>query len=333
MTDATILDILLVMIVLFAMPIGFWQGVGREVFVSASILLGIAVASVWEASWGRRAEDALGLGASNGRFVAAMAAVLVSVLVLGYGGGAVAIPDGSVGLFGRFAGAFLAAANAIVLLAWALDAIARDVADTRALEAMEDGFVAGRLLRGDNWILLGVAGAAAIAVLLSSIVKFATRGEELPAVDATVPVGRAGGTADRLRPVRFPHDPDAGKFEPESRQFDPRTGRYAADTPGLSSTAPLTQVDRSRWAVDTRSGAALPPWEQTKDQDNAARNGRLSGREWLRRSPSESSDGGSGNSRAGWHGHQPRDTRQCSACGAPITGADTYCPRCGTTAR
>ncbi|MGH2533752.1 MAG: CvpA family protein [Thermomicrobiales bacterium] len=329
MTDANILDILLGAIVLLAMPLGFWRGVGREVFVSAGILLGIVVANAWAERWGRQAADWFSLEVSTARFWTTIGLVLASTLVLGYGGGAVAASEVSLGFFGRVAGAFVAAANASVLLVWALAIIVRDIADAQAVEVLDDAFVAGRLLRDGEWVPLAIACGAAVSVLASAVARIWTRRRSLPVTDATAPIGRAA-SPDRLRPVRFARDTDEGKFEPESRQFDPRSGRFGADAADISTTMPLTRVDQSRWARDTRGTGGLPAWGSQQNQGSHPGNGNFAGRDWFRRGSSDPQpDAGGDRSRSWTHARSP-DAGQCGACGATTTASDAFCPRCGT---
>ncbi|MGH2560737.1 MAG: CvpA family protein [Thermomicrobiales bacterium] len=331
MADAIILDILLGVIVLLAMPLGFWRGIGREVFVSAGILLGIAIAAPWADRWGSRAADWFNLGQSTGRFLMTIGVVLFSTLAFGYGGSALAGLDNGVSLWGRVAGAFVAAANATILLAWALAVIARDIADERSVDVLDDAIIAGHLLRDGEWVLLVVAGGATVAVTVASVARVLTRGRPLPAADDLAPIGRAGGSPDRLRPVRFARDTDEGKFEPESRQFDPRSGRFGTDAADVSTTSPMTRVDPSRWAQDTRGTDGLPAWSGQQQPGSNPGNGRFAGREWMRRSPPASRRDAGGDGRRSWASHQSTEEGRCGACGAPTTAADAFCPRCGTT--
>lgn len=331
MTDSILLDGLLALIILLAMPIGFWRGLVRETFAAAGILLGFAVAGAWEDRWGRRIADLLDVAAATGRFVAGLSLFLLIMLVVGYGGGALAAPKSTIGLFGRIGGAFVAAANAVVVLVWALGMIARDLATARSFEVMEDGIVAGRLLGDGEWVMLSVAGGAAAAVVVAFIATVVRGSDDLPAVESTAPVIHGPGQPHRLRPVRFPTDADAGKFEPEARQYDPATGRFGADAPRLSTSMPLTRIDQARWTTDTAGTAGLSAWDIGGDPARPPRNGRFGGREWLRRSrPQPHGAGGSGE-RPSWPDRSASAAQQCRACGSPMTAADAFCPRCGTS--
>jgi hypothetical protein len=264
--------------------------------------------------WGGRVTDWFSISQATGRFLVAMGLIAGATVVIGYGGGALAARGSVVGAWGRFTGAALAAANAVVLLALALRYINQDLSDTYSLDVLHDGMISRFLIDHFDWILAALGGASVLTVLGGALVLliFSPRGE-LPIVDTTPPPDRGESLRDRRRPVRLPKDPEGGKFEPE--------GKLGTEPPSLAQSAPLGTVDPVRWSVDRTSPAWTPaPWRAptSAEPTNGETGRRLGGREWVRRIPSETvSD------------DQGLRTRRCERCGQAIGSDDIYCPRCG----
>jgi uncharacterized membrane protein required for colicin V production len=318
MANAIILDILLVLIVLLSMPLGFWRGVNREVFVSAAILHGMAVAATWNDRWGERLADWLLLGHATARFLVAIGIILGSTLVVGYAGGALAASGSVVGPWARLSGAALAAANATVLLALALHYIQQDLGTTYSLDVIQDGLIARFLTRHFDWVVLGLGAAWLVTVIGGwiAVVIFSPRGD-LPVVETVPPPDRGESSRDRRRAVRLPKDPEGGKFEPDAR--------LASEAPSIVRSTPIGTVDPARWSSDRTSPAWSPaPWRTSPpaDSPNGETGRRLGGREWVRRS----SSGDDAESPAKDGGQR---SRRCERCGQEIGSDDIYCPRCG----
>jgi hypothetical protein len=314
MTNAIILDVLLVLIVLLSMPLGFWRGVTREIFVAAAILLGMTLAATWHDRWGGRVTDWFSIGHATGRFLVAMGLIAASTVILGYGGGVLAARGALVGLWGRLAGAALAAANATVLLALALRYINQDLSETYSLDVLHEGMISRFLIEHFDWILAGLGAASVLAVIGGMIARliFSPRGA-LPAVDTTPPPDRGESLRDRRRPVRLPKDPEGGKFDPE--------GKFGTEAPSVAQSAPIGTVDPARWSADRTSPAWTPaPWRASMPSEptSSEMGRRLGGREWVRRTASDPASDDQG-----------RRTRRCERCGQPVGGDDIYCPRCG----
>jgi hypothetical protein len=314
MTNAIILDVLLVLIVLLSMPLGFWRGVNREIFVAAAILLGMTLAATWNERWGGRVADWLSTGHAMGRFLAAMGLIGVSTLIIGYGGGALAARGARIGRWGRLTGAALAAATGVVLLALALRYTDQDLSGTYSLDVLHDGMISGFLIEHFTWILAALGGAAVLTVIVGAIVLVVfPPGADLPAVEAVPPPDRGDSLRDRRRPVRLPQDPEGGKFEPE--------GKLGAEAPSIAQSAPMGTIDPARWSADRTSPAWTPsPWRASlpAESSNGETGRRLGGREWIRREPLDEGPDVQG-----------RRTRRCERCGQAIGSDDIYCPRCG----
>src|SRR5918998_995500 len=118
------LDALLVFIILLFVPIGLWRGAVREAIVAAAILLGAALAGAWARPWGDDLATRTAFEAPTGRFVVAVAALVLCTVCLGYGGGAAWRGD-QPGTFGRLIGGVLAALNGVLLIGFAVSFLDR----------------------------------------------------------------------------------------------------------------------------------------------------------------------------------------------------------------
>src|SRR4051812_26090508 len=92
MTIFLVLDVLLVALICLFMPIGWWRGPVKELYVSLGILFGVLLADYWARPWGHDLSDMTDLTSGSGSFIVAWAFLVASTFILGYGIGATLYP-------------------------------------------------------------------------------------------------------------------------------------------------------------------------------------------------------------------------------------------------
>jgi hypothetical protein len=295
MTNELILDIALVAGVAVFAIIGFIRGIQREIFTTAALLGGWAMASAWTQRWDTWLADLINISTRTSGFIITAGLVAGSLVILGWGaGGVVGSPPQSNGQ--RLAGVVLGGINAVLLASYALSTYTRylsDVGDRRLIEAAR----IAKLLRDDY--AYAIAGGMVIAVVLT-IIALAIGGSGRP---APLPAGRQYPSPARKETLAL-HDDDY-KVEPVRR------------SPGLDSTMPIAPVDPG-WLSD--GGGRR---QQSRFQPSQSR-------EWTQipntqaTAPIHSAENSPG---------EAATTVSCVSCGRPVTLSDVYCPWCGMLTR
>jgi len=292
-TNELILDAAIVAGALLFALIGFLRGVQREVFATAAILGGWAMASAWTDRWADDLADLIAISQTTAGFVITIGLLIGSLFILGWGAGsAVGAPPRSIGQ--RVAGAILGAINGVLLASYALDTYRAYLADADGRAFLDATRVARTVLDERPY---AIAVGIVLAVLLT-IVALAIGGSGRP---APLPAGRPYPSPARKESV--PYKEEAYKVEPTRR----------SSSSALDNTMPITPVDTARVA------------------DNGGKRGsRFRGgddREWVQiegaRPAGYYDDEETG----------PTTTVACVACGRAVTLADVYCPWCGKLTR
>ncbi len=346
MSVGLILDGLLSLIILLFMPIGFWRGAVREAFVGAAILLGAAVANAWSGFLGDHVAGAFGRSEARTSFIAAVAALMLTTLCLGYGAG-FALGRGDSTLLGRLGGAMLAACNGALLVGFSLAFVERYLLAQPGAGALDDGLVAGIFLHRFGWVLAGVGLAGFVSVVTAAVFRwFETDAMHQPLVEpAAVPW-------QPVRPVRVPRDADAGKYEP------PVTDAPASHLPSMTIVANDQRSSRTtalQWPTnaDSSEGSRLSRTARHQREPDGSfvsaigvhRRGAAGANTSVRapslREPPASSPRRPPSTNvtpfpsvpaASPMDHPSSATStsgRCLTCGFRLRSGDTYCPECG----
>lgn len=267
---ALLLDVLLAAVLVLLVPIGAWRGGGREILVTAAVLLGAALGDAWAQPWGRDLASAADLRPQAAAFLVAIALLLGTTLILGYGAAA-ALPPARPDLLGRLAGGFLAGLNGVLILGTSLVFLDRFLFEGRSRAAIDEGFLARALRDRFGWVLLVVAALAGLAAAVGAVVRAlgpesdrdhpTTRltpmpgGAPPPAVQDTG-VFHVPDEGSRFRPVRVPRAADEGKVEPRDARPDAPGSRAASVR---EQTIPVTTRPPSSPGFSDRAWPAGPP--------------------------------------------------------------------------
>ncbi len=295
MTNELILDIALVAGVAIFAIIGFIRGVQREIFTTAALLGGWAMASAWTQRWDDRLADLINISERTSGFIIAAGVLVGGLVILGWGAGSVVgSPPRSSGQ--RLAGAVLGGINAVLLASYGLSTYTRYLSDADGRQLIDAARVA-RVVRDDY--AYAVAGAMAIAVLLT-IIALAIGGS-----------GRSGPLPSG-RPYPSPARKESPVYQADDYKVEP-----VRRTPELESTMPIAPVDPGR-LTDSGGRRQQSRFQPSQSRDWAhVQNSQAT-------APISYSENGPGESAT---------TVSCVSCGRAVTLSDVYCPYCGKLTR
>lgn len=295
MTNELILDLALVAgVVVFAIA-GFIRGVQREIFTTAALLGGWAMASAWTQRWDDWLADLINISIRTSGFIITTGLVIGALVILGWGGGGV-VGTPPYSARQRFGGAVLGGINAVLLASYALSTYTRYLSDIDGRELIESSRI-GSVVRDEY--AYAVAGAMIIALLLT-IIALAIGGSGR---GAPLPTGRPYPSPARRETTQARDD--AYKVEPVKR------------SPGMDSTMPIAPVDPGR--ISDSGGRR----QQSRFQPSQSR-------EWTQipnaqaTAPISYAENGPAESTT---------TVSCVSCGQAVTLSDVYCPYCGKLTR
>ena len=296
MTNDLILNLVLAGFVVVFAAIGFVRGVQREVFVTAAILGGWAVASAWSQRWGGELADLVNISTKTAGFIVTIGLLVGSLVILGWGGsnaiGARATSGGE-----HIAGGILGGVNGVLLASYSLSAYTRYLSDAGDRELISASRLA-HLARDEYGYILAIGMGA---MVLLALIGLAIGGKpERP----PMPQGRSyptpAGSAVAYRS-------DETKVEPARQDSQ----SY------LDSTMPIAPVEPSRYAESggRRQQARFRPGATT---------------EWSR---VPANDLTAPINVASAEPYEAPATVSCRSCGQQVALSDVYCPYCGKLTR
>ena len=295
MTNELILDLVLIVGVAVFAIVGFIRGIQREVFTTAALLGGWAMASAWTERWDDWLADLINISTRTSGFIITAGLLVGSLVILGWGaGGVVGAPPYTTSQ--RLAGALLGGINAVLLANYALSTYTEYLSDLGGRRLIDAARVA-QVVRDEY--AYAIAGAMALAVLLT-IIALAIGGSGR---SGALPSGRPYPSPARKETLALRDD--EYKVEPVRR------------SPELESTMPIAPIDPGRL---TDSGGRR---QQSRFQPTQ-------GRDWIHTqntqatAPISYTENGPAESTT---------TVSCVSCGRAVTLSDVYCPYCGKLTR
>ena len=224
-------------VLLFALA-GFWRGLVKELFISATLLLGYLVTLEWAARWGRWIGDQTRLTTAEGQYVAIAATIAALTLFLGYIGCTIAgLPPAD--LPGRLGGLVLGAANAVFAISILITRARQLVLDSSQRATLTDTRIGQWLSSNVDWVLLGGTGTGVVLFaggLLNRRRRYALTVAGTPA---------AGASGFRIRRPT-PLAPEAEKIDASIAASTSALGSWP-EARAMADTVPITRVgDPSR---------------------------------------------------------------------------------------
>src|SRR6476646_3648059 len=92
MSNALILDLVIILFLLLFALIGFWRGVVKEGLAAGGILFGALLADSWSARFGSIGSNVLSITPTTSRFFTIEAVLLAFTIGVGYGSGSLLVP-------------------------------------------------------------------------------------------------------------------------------------------------------------------------------------------------------------------------------------------------
>jgi hypothetical protein len=163
--------------------VGLRRDLRRGVMALAGTLLGATLVGFWGDSWGQWLAERFGSSPQRMTFVAGSLGFVLTVLIIGYGGGLLLGPRERAPFPRRVAAALLGILNGALITAYLLRFGA--LADGGFGEEVQAWTPARVLHDGLPLLFLGVAGVAAALVLVRGLIVFANR-DRLPPPRPTV---------------------------------------------------------------------------------------------------------------------------------------------------
>lgn len=251
MNTSQFIDIAIAGAVILLAVAGFWRGVVKELFISASLLLAYILTLEWAADWGRWVGDQSRLSVAEGQYVVIVATLAVLTIILGYVGCTIAgLPPAD--LPGRFGGLLLGAANAILAITILVARARQLVLNDGQRQTVSETQVARRLAANPEWVFLALT-ACAFVVVIGGLIN---RRRRLSVITfAGPPPGGASGFKIRRS---TPLAPEAEKLDRSAVGEDAsRLGAWPA-APELVDTVPLTRVGDPSRHTDRPFASELP---------------------------------------------------------------------------
>jgi uncharacterized membrane protein required for colicin V production len=270
MLSSLVLDALLVLILLMMIPLGFLRGGLREVCTSAGLLLGLLLADQWAVRLGNRVADLLDVDEGAAHFSVAVAIVMITAAIVGYGSSAAFSYRPGPG--GRLYGGYLALLNGVVLAGFLINSISTFVFEGDTPEMVEGGYVSRALSVGFEWVLLAGAVGILLATIFGMFVRERADDEfsHVPPTYAREPV-EPPAAAPRRRAVPAAAEPD--KIEPPAQEeaHGPTAPVRIREVRHWEDRAEPPQREygggwQQTWPGSARGGSTRMPWEKTARQ-------------------------------------------------------------------
>lgn len=202
-----LLDALLLLILILAIPIGVYRGGIREGFTAAGILLGAQLATEWAVPWGNFIGDHSALAIDASRFLVAFLLLLLATVIIGYGSSIAFTYHPGPG--GRLFGGILGLLNGILFVGFIIDFVIVFLFRETEPPLIRHGYISRGLSVGTGTILL-VGCALVIGAMIFGMLVRERDGDAI----SSLPMPSAG----RPRLVRPAAPPPSGEIaEQETR--------------------------------------------------------------------------------------------------------------------
>lgn len=305
-----LLDVLLLILIALFIPIGFWRGTHRELYVTLGIFFGAALAESWAQPWGSDLASLTRLRESGGVFMVAVLFLIASTFLLGYGAGA-ALTVPRPGWMSRVFGAIIAGFNGALLLSFALRYIRVYLLADQSPGFLDRAAVAQFLTVNAGWLLLG---AAAVCLPIVVVLALLGRGQTIarPA-DTSAGQGASSQALDSYSPSDSPaevtaiykSEPPAPTYGNPSEQTRPLDFRSTGGSDLWGGSQREDATDKH--AVVARQPGS-PDAQDTIHLDQAS-------------TPANSDSD---------TGERAKGDVSCKHCNADLDGNERFCIKCGS---
>lgn len=305
-----LLDVLLLILIALFIPIGFWRGTHRELYVTLGIFFGAALAESWAQPWGSDLASLIRLRESGGVFMVAVLFLIASTFLLGYGAGtALTVPRP--GWVSRVFGAVIAGFNGALLLSFALRYIRVYLLADQSPGFLDRAVVAQFLTLNAGWLLLG---AAAVCLPIVVVLALLGRGQTIARPgELSADLGTSSQSTDSFSLAESPAEATAVyKSEPPARTYENPS----------EQTRPL----------DFRSTGGSDLWGGSQRDDATDKHGVFA-RQPASPDAQETLHLDQASKPADSDSHTDTGTKgdvSCQNCNAELEGNERFCIKCGS---
>jgi uncharacterized membrane protein required for colicin V production len=305
-----LLDVLLLILIALFIPIGFWRGTHRELYVTLGIFFGAALAESWAQPWGSDLASLTRLRESGGVFMVAVLFLVASTFLLGYGAGA-ALTVPRPGWVSRLFGAIIAGFNGALLLSFALRYIRVYLLADQSPGFLDQAVVAQFLTVNAGWLLIG---AAAVCLPVVVVLALLGRGQTIPRpAGSSTTLGTSDQSTDSFALVESPaevtaiykSEPPVRAYENPSEQTRPLDFRSTSSS-DLWGGSQRNDVTDKQAVVGQQQ--VSPNAQETLHIDQAS---------------SLEGNGSDGDSNV-------KPDASCKNCNAELEGSERFCTSCGS---
>ena len=242
------LDLPVAVVLLMFIPIGLWRGALREWVACAGITLGILLANAAGTRWGGDFAQFANMEPKPGSFAVATAFFLVSVLLIGYGGGLALPYRPDLSWANRGLGALLGLGNGFLIVGGLLRLMQERLFDGRSNSPLHTAALAAFLIDDSiAWVYLGLFLILALCVVLGLLRRV---NDGTPLFEEYGPVYRVTAQDDRA---------DAAQWESHSPSAERWSSAETSPATPTGQTQILQLVAAPRTATAPRSANGATP--------------------------------------------------------------------------
>ncbi len=305
-----LLDVLLLILIALFIPIGFWRGTHRELYVTLGIFFGAALAESWAQPWGSDLASLTRLRESGGIFMVAVLFLVASTFLLGYGAGA-ALTVPRPGWVSRAFGAIIAGFNGALLLSFALRYIRIYLLADQSPGFLDQAVVAQFLTLNAGWLLLG---AAAVCLPVVVVLALLGRGQTIARpVGSSAGLGTSDQSTDSFALAESPVEATAiYKSEPPVRAYENPSEQTRPLDFRSTGSSDLWGGSQREDATDKQAVVARQP--VSPNAQETLHLGQAS-------TPEDNGSDADSDAKA---------AASCKTCNAELEGSERFCTSCGS---
>lgn len=277
-----LLDALLLVIIILAVPLGVYRGGIREGLTAAGILLGAQLATEWAVPWGDFIGDHSALATDASRFLVAFLLMLLATLVIGYGSSIAYTYHPGPG--GRLFGGILGLLNAVLFIGFIIDFVIVFLFSGTQPEVIRQGYLSRGLSVGTGTILL-IACAFVVGAMIFGMLVRERETDEFSSLQAP--------PRQRREPAQSPQraeslaEPELSEEPPPVQIREIRHWEQPEPEP-VEAKLPESQWSQT-WPRSSMGPSVQPPWNPERTTSGPAVVRQSSGqhdetlRTWLER--------------------------------------------------
>jgi uncharacterized membrane protein required for colicin V production len=251
-----LLDALLLVIIILAVPLGVYRGGIREGLTAAGILLGAQLATEWAVPWGDFIGDHSALATDASRFLVAFLLLLLATLVVGYGSSIAYTYHPGPG--GRLFGGVLGLLNAVLFIGFIIDFVIVFLFSGSQPEVIRKGYLSRGLSVGTGTILL-IACAFVVGAMIFGMLVREREPDDYTAFQTAARQARREPAPVGPQPADLPPEIESDEAEPAPVQIREIRHWEQPEPEPVEAKLPESQWSQT-WPRSSMGPSVQPPW-------------------------------------------------------------------------